>query len=192
MSFIYKIIPNFLTKSECQQILEFSLENLKLGPAEIISINADRVDKNNRKSNITFFPYYKKFPFLLEKTTKLLYDNINVKGFGLNYKHSEFQFTEYNVGHFFNWHKDVYEDKITEFDRYCSIVIQLNDEYENGNLEIQPTNDEIIILEKGIGNLIIFLSDIQHRVTTITNGNRYTLVNWVGLEKEINNKKTIL
>ena len=78
MSFIYKIIPNFLTKSECQQILEFSLENLKLGPAEIISINADRVDKNNRKSNITFFPYYKKSQTPLGLESIFLYVHLNL------------------------------------------------------------------------------------------------------------------
>ena len=33
---------------------------------------------------------------------------------------------------------------------------------------------------------------MEHQVTPITNGNRYTLVNWVGLEKETNYKKTLL
>jgi predicted 2-oxoglutarate/Fe(II)-dependent dioxygenase YbiX len=49
-----------------------------------------------------------------------------------------------------------------------------------------------MVFEKGAGNLIIFLSNMEHRVTKITSGNRYTLVNWVGL-KQINNfKKTLL
>lgn len=192
MSFTHKSISKFLSEEECKEILNFSLEKLTLTPAEIIGTNKYGVDNHARKSNVTFYPYYKKYPFLLEKTTKLLLDNINIKGFNLDYQHSQFQFTEYNIGDFFDWHADMYPNKTTELNRYCSIVIQLNDEYENGNLEIQTPNNEIIIVEKGIGNLTMFLSDMEHRVTTITNGNRYTLVNWVGLEKEINNKKTIL
>ena len=47
-------------------------------------------------------------------------------------------------------------------------------------------------VEKGIGNTIVFLSDIEHRVIGVKNGNRYTLVNWVGLKKINNYKKTLL
>ena len=192
MSFIYKSISNFLTDEECKEILNFSLDNLVFKAAEIVNSHTNGEINNTRKSNVTFYPYYKTFPFLLEKITKLLYDNISIKGFNLNYINSEFQFTEYNVGDYFDWHTDIYKDKITEFNRYCSIVIQLNNEYEDGDLEIINPDGDIILVEKGIGNLTIFLSNIKHRVTTITNGKRYTLVNWVGLEKHINYKKTIL
>ena len=197
MSFTYKIIPNFLTKEESKVILDFSIENLTLEPAETTTYTKfdtveDNINNDIRKSNVVFYPYYKKFPFLLEKTTKLLNDNIDIKGFELDYEHSEFQFTEYNVGDFFNWHRDNNSHNITEFDRYCSIVILLNDEYENGDLQMGTTNDEILTVEKKTGNLVIFLSDTIHRVTQITNGSRYTLVNWVGLKKQNNYKKTLL
>lgn len=192
MAFTYKSVSGFLTKEECEEILNFSLKNLIFSPAETATKDKRGVDTNFRKSNIVFYPYYKKFPFLLEKITKLLYNNINVKGFKLDYKNSEFQFTEYNTGDFFDWHNDMYVNKSAESNRYCSIVIQLNDDYENGNLEIKPADSEIIIIEKGIGNLTMFLSDMEHRVSTITNGNRYTLVNWIKLEKENNYKKTII
>ena len=190
MNFSYKTISNFLTKEECKEILNFSLENLILNPATVVGYDSPNHD--TRKSNVAFYSYYKKFPFLLEKTTELLNNNIAVKGFDLDYKNSEFQFTEYNVGDFFNWHKDNNGNTITEFDRYCSIVIQLNDEYENGDLQIETTNNAILTIEKSIGTLFIFLSDTQHRVTTITDGNRYTLVNWVGLKKQNNYKKTFI
>ena len=192
MSFTYKVIKNFLTKEECDKILNFTSDNLILKPAEIASKHYDGINTDSRKSNVVFHPYYKKFPFLLEKTTKLLNDNISVKGFDLDYEHSEFQFTEYNIGDFFSWHKDNDTHDITELDRYCSIVIQLNNEYENGDLELKFPNEESIIIEKGIGNLIIFSSDILHRVTAVESGKRYTLVNWVGLKKQNNYKKTLL
>ena len=73
------------------------------------------------------------------------------------------------------------------------MVIQLNDDYEGGDLQLKLENDNTQIqVEKGIGNLIIFLSNLEHRVTDVTMGNRYTLVNWVGLKKINNYKKTLL
>lgn len=192
MAFTYTIEPRFLTKEECNEILNFSLEQLKLNPAEVITSNANKNDNGGRKSNTAFYPYYKKFPFLLEKISKLLDQHISVKGFDLDYERSDFQFTEYNTGGYFDWHRDVYGDKITNYDRYCSLVIQLNDEYENGDLQIKESSDEIITVERGAGNLILFLSGIEHRVTSVRSGTRYTLVNWVRLVEKKDYKKTLM
>jgi len=193
MSFTYKIIPNLLTKEECDLVLKFSLENLTLNTAETTGNNESNYDKiNHRKSNVAFYPYYEKFPFLLEKISKLINDNIAVKGFDLDYNDTQFQFTEYKIGDYFEWHSDITGDEITQYKRYCSLVIQLNDDYKEGNLEIKLSEDSTMIVEKGIGNTIIFLSDMEHRVTTVENGNRYTLVNWVGLKEKKNYKKTLL
>lgn len=192
MPFTHTVIPKFLSKEECDAILSFSLQNFTLVPSEIINSTTDGVDNSVRKSNIEFYPYYMKFPFLLEKINKLLNQHISVKGFDLDYKHKPFQFTEYNPGDHFIWHRDIYGDKITNYDRYCSLVIQLNDEYENGNLELRFTKNETITVEKGIGNLTLFLSDTEHRVTPVKSGVRYTLVNWVSLVERKDYKKTLL
>ena len=190
MIFTHKIVSDFLTKEECELLLNFSLENLKLNSAET---HSTYTKDNSRKSNVAFYPYYKKFPFLYEKLNKVLTNEINIKGFDLDYLNSEFQFTEYKIGDYFNWHKDIFGDIITRQDRYCSMIIQLNNEYEGGDLEIKLIGKETpITIERGIGNLIIFLSDIEHRVTNITKGNRYTLVNWIGLKEKNNFIKTLL
>ena len=156
MSFTYTIEPQFLSKEECDTILNFSLENLELNPSKVIYNNTEEIN-DGRKSNQIYYPYYKKYPFLLEKMSKLLNKHINVKGFDLDYEHSEFQFTEYNIGGHFDWHKDVYGEKITNYDRYCSLVIQLNDDYIDGDLQIKNNENETLTIEKGIGNLILFL-----------------------------------
>jgi PKHD-type hydroxylase len=193
MGFTYTIEPSFLSKKECNEILNFSLKELKLVPSEITGPYTDyHIDTNVRESNQVFYPYYKKFPFLLEKMSKLLNQHISVKGFDLDFEKSQFQFTEYYPGGHFKWHKDVVGDKITNYDRYCSLVIQLNDEYEEGNLQIKDNKNEILTIEKGIGNLILFLSNIEHRVTPVKSGIRYTLVNWVKLIENKNYKKTLV
>ena len=191
MAFTYTIEPEFLTKEECDIILKFSLENLMLIPSEVFYSDVEEINKF-RKSNKIYYPYYIKFPFLLEKMSKLLNKYINVKGFNLDYKHSEFEFTEYNEGGYFDWHKDTYGEEITNYDRYCSLVIQLNDEYDAGDLQIKNIEDKTLTVEKGVGNLILFLSNIEHRVIPVKSGVRYTLVNWVKLIEKKDYKKTLL
>ena len=192
MAFTHKIIPNLLTKEECDLVLKFSLENLTLNTATTLSNNGSYYETNRRKSNISFYPYYEKFPFILEKISKLLQESISVKGFDLDYNDTRFQFTEYKIGDYFQWHTDSNGKEITQCDRYCSLVIQLNDEYKEGDLELKLSEDSTIIVEKGVGNTIIFLSNIEHRVTPVEKGNRYTLVNWIGLKENNNSKKTLL
>lgn len=193
MSFTYIIEPNFLTKEECDEILNFSLKELTLKPSGIINtyVNGD-INTNIRKSNQVFFPYYTKFTFLLEKMSKLLNKHIVVQGFNLDLEHSQFQFTKYQTDDYFNWHTDADGGKIKDYDRYCSVVIQLNDKYDEGDLQIKNNKNEILTIEKGIGNLILFLSNIEHRVLPIKSGIRYTLVNWVKLKENTNYKKTLL
>lgn len=193
MAFTYTIVSKFLTKEECNEILNFSLNELKLEPSQIINSYMDgNINTNIRKSNQVFFPYYTKFPFLVEKMSKLLNEYINVKGFDLDYKDSQFQFTQYNSGDHFSWHKDVVGNKIIDYDRYCSLVIQLNDEYIDGDLQIKDNKNETLTIEKGTGNLILFLSNIEHRVIPVKSGTRYTLVNWVKLIQKKDYKKTLL
>jgi Rps23 Pro-64 3,4-dihydroxylase Tpa1-like proline 4-hydroxylase len=195
MQFTYKILPAFLSQEECDLLLDFSLKNLKLSTAELANPTIDVVKTYNdkgRKSNIAWHQYYETFPFLYEKLSKILIDEISVKGFDLDYLASPFQFTEYKVGDYFNWHKDTMGDVVTQEERYCSMVIQLNDKYEGGNLELKPSDTDILKVERGVGDLIIFLSNIEHRVTNVIDGNRYTLVNWVGLKQITNYKKTLL
>lgn len=193
MAFTYTIESEFLSKEECNEILNFSLKELKLVPSEIVNPHMDgNINTNIRKSNQAFFSYYTKFPFLLEKMSKLLNEHINVKGFDLDFKDSQFQFTEYNSGDHFGWHKDVIGNKITEYDRYCSVVIQLNIDYIDGDLQIKDDKNQTLTIEKGVGNLILFLSNIEHRVIPIKSGVRYTLVNWVKLIEKGDYKKTLL
>jgi len=193
MPFTYTIEPAFLTKEECNLILDFSLRELELVPSEIVGdYMEDNINTDVRKSNQVFYPYYKKFPFLLEKMSELLNKHIFVKGFDLDFERSQFQFTEYHPGGHFSWHRDAHGKKITDYDRYCSLVIQLNDGYEEGDLQIKDGKNETLTVEKGTGNLILFLSNIEHRVVPVKSGIRYTLVNWVKLKQQKDYKKTLL
>jgi len=184
--FRYKVIKNFLTKEECDLIIKFSKSNLSLTKASIGG-NIGNVDETVRKSKISFYKYEKEFPYLKNKILNEIKSNIEVKGYNIEFT-EPFQFTEYKKNQYYNWHTDSSENMNN---RYCSIVIQLNDLYTGGELELMNEN-EIEQLEKGKGNLFIFLSNITHRVKPVTKGTRYSLVNWFGINKIEGYKKTLI
>ena len=99
------------------------------------------------------------------------------------------QFTKYNKGQYYTWHRDGFikpnkHDKI----RKLSVTLSLSDEkdYEGGELEFDfghtdPSKERIThkcteILSKG--SLVVFPSFIWHRVCPVKSGTRYSLVIW--------------
>lgn len=177
-------IENFLTINECSEILKKYKAELELMPAKVAGMEAS----NRRKSSVAFINGIETIDERLKDILKSL---IQIKGFevtGLG----PYQFTEYKIGEYYDWHTDSSSDD--EFkDRFCSIVIQLNDEYEGGYLQLKDeSGDNTIQLDKGIGRMYIFYSNIRHRVMPVTSGVRYSLVNWVSLRKLENFKKTLI
>lgn len=176
-------IKGFLSSSECEDILRSSLLEYNL---ERALINGTTLDDSSRKSSTAFI---ENIPTIDDRLKQILRENISVKGFDVTGL-GPYQFTKYSVGEYYHWHTD--SDSGRAKNRYCSIVIQLNDEYEGGNLEYIDTNSIKTQFERGIGNLFIFFSDILHRVTSVTSGVRYSLVNWVSLNENKNYKKTLI
>jgi predicted 2-oxoglutarate/Fe(II)-dependent dioxygenase YbiX len=95
------------------------------------------------------------------------------------------QFTEYHEsvqGHY-DWHNDVLWGDGTPVHRKLSMVIQLSDpsEYEGANLELKPfyLNAPNETMLKQQGTIIVFPSIVEHRVTPIIKGTRYSLVAWM-------------
>jgi|TARA_Y100000310_G_C20691799_1_gene822779 PKHD-type hydroxylase len=115
-------------------------------------------------------------------------------GWNIQWDYSEsIQFTKYKLNQFYGWHQDVqekpYDGKDENYNgkiRKLSIIITLVDgsEYEGGDLQINFRHryiDEVIQTMDEIrpkGSVIIFPSFLWHRVTPVTKGTRYTLVNW--------------
>jgi PKHD-type hydroxylase len=170
------IVKNFLSEVECLDVLESSLKNLKLIDAEIYVQNSLEVVTETRKSKICFVT---DMGFINDRLKNVVKEKIKVKGFDTTNLY-DFQFTKYELGGHFDWHVDSTNEIYP--DRYYSCIVILNNNYEDGELEIIE-NNETITIEKSIGDLILFPSIYLHRVTPITNGERYTLVNWVMIDK---------
>ena len=80
-------------------------------------------------------------------------------------------------GHY-SWHVDSQIPDEQNFQRKLSCSILLNDasEYEGGDLEIKNVSAEP---PKTRGSVIVFPSTLEHRVTPVTSGIRYSAVCWV-------------
>ncbi len=180
----YYTLKNFLTEKECSDILRKYSSEIKLSPGKVGRKNISK----DRKSSVGFI---KNIDNINQRLKSLLKDVIKIKGHDVDGL-GPYQFTKYQMGDYYNWHTDSSETEEIYKDRYCSVVIQLNDNYDDGVLEIEDKNGKIIQLNKGIGVIHVFYSDMLHRVTTVTNGVRFSLVNWVSLNKSDNFKNSLI
>ena len=90
------------------------------------------------------------------------------------------QVTRYTKDGFYNWHIDgmgshseVQDDGNT---RKLSMSVILNSDYEGGDFEMRGLDNQVPRLEEG--SIIVFPSFVEHRVTPVTEGIRYSLVTW--------------
>lgn len=166
------IIEDFLSKEECNFILNKCKEELELSTASVTDGNP-----NKRKSSISWVDDLGDVNERLKNILKSQFNFLGMEVTGLK----SFQFTEYKVGEFYEWHTD--RGPIMNRNRFVSTVIQLNDDYEGGLLEIKDTMGNLIPINQKSGSLYIFDSGLEHRVTPVNVNVRYSLVNWVSLVK---------
>jgi PKHD-type hydroxylase len=93
---------------------------------------------------------------------------------------NEIQFTEYHSGELghYDWHHDVNWSSPLMVDRKLSVVIQLTDptEYEGGDFLFREVENPDF---KPQGSILVFPSFLEHKVTQVTKGTRYSLVTWI-------------
>jgi predicted 2-oxoglutarate/Fe(II)-dependent dioxygenase YbiX len=183
--FILKTIPTFLSEFECSELInEYS--QLCSNKAEYYSREQGLIVNTKVRDSKVVFVSNK----LIEtKITEELKKHISIKGhhfIGLE----KLQFTKYDLNGHYDWHRD--SDSNYANNRYFSVVIPLNMNYENGELLCKDLNNNIITLEKKTGNMHIFSSTLLHKVTNVTYGIRYSLVTWISLEKIKNFKNSLI
>jgi len=137
-----------------------------------------------RKTNISFIHYKWIYdilnPYIIEA-------NRNAKWNYSLIESENCQFTIYNKNSFYDWHLDAYDiGTHPKTNRKISLVLNLSDpkDYEGGMLEFcSPVpNKKLKIFKAKVilpqGSITVYTSYTWHRVTTVTKGLRYSLVNW--------------
>ena len=114
------------------------------------------------------------------------------------------QYTQYDEGQFYQWHIDaelqLMNDLIepffpgqgmninttvqllanqNQYIRKLSFTLQLNDDYEGGELQLLYNHHDLVTTPKKCGMLTVFDSRIPHRVRKVKSGQRKSLVGWM-------------
>jgi len=181
---IKKVVAGNWDKTQIASVGEITKEMRHTG------INASGVyDSKIRVSDI----HWTTEQWIYDLTFPLMYKANKKAGWNLDVRTAEsMQITRYKKGGFYTNHKDGMADSLAAYDmpntpflhgkvRKISMSLILNDNFEGGDLEfITYGSEEIFIdtIKPKLGDVIFFLSGVEHRVTPVTKGTRYSLVNW--------------
>ena len=141
------------TKEECDNIIWNVNESIA------------NFDMSNRK-------YYSQ-PINYSLENKWLFDKLKYffeseTGLHIIKNKEEIHFHKFVKGNWFAKHNDIRENRL------YAVGVLLNDDFEGGDFKLYNPNE--IILDKVIGNTYIFDVRIEHEITTIFEGERYSLL----------------
>ena len=102
------------------------------------------------------------------------------------------QITRYKKGGFYSFHRDGYGDHLSAYNnptnafmhghvRKLSMSVMLNDNFDGGAFEFASYTKEkctVTPIKASAGSVIVFPSEMEHRVAPVTKGIRYSLVTW--------------
>lgn len=141
-----------------------------------MGINGEVKQESQRKTELVFAP----FDFWLSKHFESYAAEAN-SHCGWNYdipSREAIQFARYGVGHHYDWHVDFFPLSGKDTDRKVTVVCLLNDpaEFDGGDFQIRLYSEYNVPLEKG--SVVAFPSILEHRVTLVTRGVRYSATMW--------------
>ena len=184
MRAIWQMWESSWVPEACDRVIELG-NQLPLQDANIGFEGTTKIDKDYRRSKVGWAqPWMPEWRETFQQLEYLFHEaNRNAFGFDL-WTLREVQFTHYQAQNegTYDWHTDLdwLDDK--PFHRKLSMVVQLSNPqtYEGGDLELRPpamgSPDPEILRKRGTA--ICFPSVVEHRVTPVTKGERFSLVAW--------------
>jgi hypothetical protein len=134
----------------------------------IVDITKSKKQNWNYKDRIyesTSIEYNKNTIWLFDKLTNFVEKETNIK-IGIIKK--TIHFHRFVKGDWFGKHNDIRNNRL------YAIGVLLNDDFEGGDFKLYNPNE--IILDKVIGNTYLFDVRIDHEITPILEGERYSLL----------------
>tara|TARA_R110002012_G_scaffold32243_1_gene95542 strand:- start:2306 stop:2920 length:615 start_codon:yes stop_codon:yes gene_type:complete len=175
----YYFFKNAFSDEEIEDIKKIAMDFPAIDAATGQEDSANH-DDGVRKSTVRWMTgkdgkedwIYKRIMGMVNEANNHLWD------FNLSHAAESLQYTEYppEGGHY-DWHIDCGHH--IQAQRKVSITVQLNDDYEGGELQLwRGQKPATALKEKGC--VVIFPSYMLHRVKPVTKGTRNSLVLWVG------------
>jgi len=173
----YAWIESVFSKQECEKIIKLS-KSLKEIKATV-GVDKASLNETLRKTNISWIPFNQEYYWVYQKLTNAsTYINENYFKFDLFGFGEQLQLTHYKSPDGF--HKKHADRALNGQIRKLSLSIQLSNPntYKGGDLLIHEGSEEQA-MKRDQGTLIAFPSFIEHEVTKVTKGERYSLVGWI-------------
>lgn len=142
-----------------------------------MGIAGDQVAHAHRNTEVRFAPF--DYPFSSEMESHATAAN-RVCNWDYHITGREaIQFAKYGVNQHYEWHVDNFPLSGKPTDRKLTVVCLLNDqsEFEGGEFQIRLYNEYTAPLKKG--SIIAFPSILEHRVTPVLSGVRYSATMWL-------------
>ena len=98
-------------------------------------------------------------------------------------ENEQIQFAKYTEKQLYNWHTDTFLLGLKPLDRKITVVCLLNDpkEFLGGEFKVRLYQEYIAPLQKG--SVVAFPSILEHCVTPVISGVRYSATMWLNGEK---------
>lgn len=176
-----KYIEDFLTHSECDYIIELgkSIGLDKMTSAKFVNgiYTETTLNETTNKRKGCYFVNDTLHLTHIKSISERIINKLNeLKPFnGIEYIDvAKYSFNEYSSGDFLDWHSDSHE---IMYGASTTIIFQLNDDYENGDVIYMIDGIEYNLPKKK-GSIFIFDSNILHCVDKLNSGVRYSLNVW--------------
>ena len=175
----YYFFRDGFTDEEIEKIKKIAMKY----PAEVAGTGENETARHEdsvRKSSVRWMhDDERELDWVFQKIFNMANEaNDHLWKFNLSHAEESLQYTEYlEGGGHYDWHLDCGHG--IQAQRKISITVQLNDDYEGGELELWRGQNPVAALKKK-GTVVIFPSYMLHRVTPVTKGTRNSLVLWIG------------
>ena len=146
-----------------QKVL-FNVEECNLIISNVNS-NIKNWELRDRKYESQLINYSKETDWLFEKLKEFVEIENDIK---IRKIKKEIHFHKFIEGDWFGKHNDIRDS------RMYAVGVLLNDNFEGGDFKLYNPNE--MVLNKTIGNTYLFDVKIQHEITPILKGNRYSLL----------------
>jgi PKHD-type hydroxylase len=176
---LFHDLPEAFSAAECDWLVALT-EASALAPAGVYAGGDYRPHPDIRDVETSFHPRSPGTAWLYERLDALFAEAGQAFGIDAAPMSEPIQLLRYGVGsHFREWHGDAGYDR--QAARKISVSVELSgaEDHEGGVLEIMP-GFVGRARELSRGGARFFRSQAMHRVTPVTRGVRYALVNWTG------------
>lgn len=159
------------------EVCDKIVSELLLTPSQDASMGPGGENKahNTRNTRVHFAP---ENYWLHPQFEKFAREADTACGWGYNITSKELiQFAEYNVDQHYDWHTDTFTLSGLPTDRKVTVVTLLNDDFTGGHFDLKLYSEYRAPLKKG--TMIAFPSILEHRVTPVESGVRYSATMWL-------------